>query len=34
MHRQLYSADDFTERTVAALLRDATSAKDAKGRIA
>lgn len=28
MHRQLYSADDFTERTVAALLRDATSAKD------
>ncbi len=28
MHRQLYSADDFTERTVAALLRDATVAKD------
>ncbi|MES3036216.1 MAG: hypothetical protein V4813_19595 [Gemmatimonadota bacterium] len=28
MHRQLYSADDFTERTIAAVLRDATVAKD------
>ena len=28
MHRQLYSADDFTERTIAAVLRDATVSKD------
>jgi len=28
MHRQLYSIDDFSERTVASLLRDAAVSKD------